>query len=143
MRESNTHATKKDQIQCLEVLISKSYLNSNNNLLWTLTVYSLENKPVRKNRAIHNSEIFHFMLYDWSRTLKQLLDERQVPYSIIQFFTPDSLYSDSLDACPSRDNEMKYLSALHAMQESGGTATSADDRLISIDKKAKADLIQR
>jgi hypothetical protein len=142
MRESNTHATKKDQIQCLEVLISKTYLNSNNNLMWTLSVYSLENKPVRKNRAIHNSEIFHFMLYDWSRTLKQLLEEHQVPYAIIQFFSPENFYSGSLDACPSTNIEMKYLSALQAIHESGGTVTSADDRLLSIDENVKADFIQ-
>jgi hypothetical protein len=143
MRESNTHATKKDRIQCLEVLISRRYItNSNNNLLWTLSVYSLENKPVIKNRAVHNSEVFHFMVYDWNRTIKQLLDEYQIPYSIIEFFSPENFYTDSIDAAPATVGEVKYLSSLHGIQESGATSSRSDDHLVSICDQEQLDHVQ-
>ncbi len=98
MGKSNRNATKsKSSIPCIEVLISRSHINtSNSNLHWTLSVYSLENQPVRKNRvAILDSEIFHFMVYDWNRTIKTLLEDHQIPYSVIQFFNPDTIYSAS------------------------------------------------
>lgn len=143
MGASNTHATKKERIQCLEVLISKTYITrSNNNLLWTLSVYSLENQPVKKNRAIHNSEIFHFMLYDWKRTIKKLLDEQQVPYSIIEFFSPDNIYSVSSDVVSSSgNNEAAYLSALDALEQSGGTSSDEHDSLLAIPEREPADHI--
>ena len=99
MGRSETDATnKKSNIQCIEVLIFKNHMvNMSNNLMWTLSVYSLENQPVRRNRVAPGSEMFHFMVYDWKRTIKQLLEDNQVPYSVIQFFSPDNLYSDSVD----------------------------------------------
>ena len=97
MGNSNEHATNKTSvIQCLEVLISRKSLENSPNLQWTLSVYSLENQPVRKGPAMQNSEIFHFMVFDWKRTIKKLLDDHQVPYSIIQYFNPGSIYADSL-----------------------------------------------
>jgi len=140
MRESNTHATKKERIQCLEVLISKSYITrSNSNLLWTLSVYSLENRPVKKNRALHNSEIFHFMLYDWKKTIKQLLEEQQVPYSIIEFFSPDNLYSESFEVVHSSDDEKAYLSALDAIEQNGGTSSDEHHDLQIIPEREQVD----
>ena len=106
MRESNPH-TKNAQsnIQCLEVLIPRSFIvNSGHNLHWTLSVYSLENQPVQKNRFIHNSEIFHFMVYDWKRTIKHLLEDQQIPYSIIQYFSPESIYNG-----PNESNAQELL----------------------------------
>ncbi len=107
MMESNRRdANQESNIQCVEVVISKSYLTDHdtNNLRWVLSVYSLENEPVKKEHPIPNAEGFHFMVYDWSRTIKRLLEHHQVPYSIIEFFTLDSIYpevaSDSETAHP-------------------------------------------
>ena len=109
MRKSNPH-TKNAQsnIQCLEVLIPRTFIaNSSHNLYWTLSVYSLQNQPVRKNHAVRNSEIFHFMLYDWKRTIKQLLEDQQIPYSIIQYFSPETIYNDG-----AQNNSTKSVSEL-------------------------------
>jgi hypothetical protein len=94
MKKSNSRAANlKSKIQCIEVLVSKdSVYKSSHNLQWTLSVYSLENAPAKRDLPLTNSEIFHFMVYDWTRTLKQLLDDHQIPYSIIQFFTPENLF---------------------------------------------------
>ena len=128
MRERNTDATKnKSAIQCIEVLISRNYIrNAPDNLYWTLSVYSLENQPVQKNRSLQNSEIFHFMTYDWKRTIQKLLDERKVPYSIIQYFSADSICSNAAVSSVTtlEDNEEKYLSAASTLSDDLHAATS-------------------
>lgn len=119
MKDCNSNATKKaPTARCLEVLISRRFIANSENLLWTLTVYSLENQPVKKNRALHHSEIFHFMVFDWERTIKALLEKNKVPYSIIQFFTPDSIFSESPRAKVEAEvDEMQYLSAVSELEE--------------------------
>lgn len=114
MRESNPHTkNQKSNIRCLEVLIPKSFIaGSGHNLHWTLSVYSLENQPVKKNRAIHNSEIFHFMVYDWKRTIKQLLEDQKIPYSIIQYFSPETIYHDA-----THGNSSELMSLLQSVPD--------------------------
>ena len=96
MRDGKTGTGKATStIQCIEVLISKnSIANSRHNLEWTLSVYSLENHPVSKGKSLLNSEIFHFMVYDWKRTIKQLLEDHQIAYSIIQYFTSNPFQTE-------------------------------------------------
>ena len=120
MREENTDATNhKSAIQCIEVLISRSYLrNSGHNLFWTLSVYSLENQPVKKDRSLHNSEIFHFMTYDWNRTIKKLLDDHKVPYAVIQNFAADNISGGIAGASITLfDPEDAFLSAASSLAE--------------------------
>lgn len=96
MRDRNSNATKETRdVRCMEVLISKRFIASRKDLLWTLSVYSLEHQPVKKNRELHNSEIYHFMVFDWERTIRNFLERNKVPYSIIEYFTPDSIFSES------------------------------------------------
>lgn len=98
MRGSNEHTKNKtSNIQCIEVLISKSFIVKNANLHWTLSVYSLENQPVTDSRRNPNSEIFHFMVFDWRRTVKRLLQGNQVPYVVIDYFEPATIYADSME----------------------------------------------
>ncbi len=74
----------KPGIPCLEVLISKRAIDAG--LYATLSLYSLENRPVRKNLDIHHSEIFHFMLFDWERSLRMLLEDHNINFAVIQKF---------------------------------------------------------
>jgi len=123
MRKSNPNTkNQKSKIQCLEVLIPKNFIvNSGHNLHWTLSVYSLENQPVKKNESIHNSEIFHFMVYDWNRTIKELLEDQKIPYSIIRFFTPVTIYSNAvhLDDLCLHDSEKELFAALESLPSPG------------------------
>jgi hypothetical protein len=111
-------ALKKSEIQCIEILVSKKYLQDNrNNLQWTLSIYSLENQPVKIERSLRNSEVFHFMVYDWRKTIKQLLDKSQIPYSIIQYFSPRTIHADFLSSGSFRsDNEGDLISALEKLE---------------------------
>lgn len=117
MKESNPNAVNHEsKIQCIEVLVPKSSIaTSGHNLHWTLSVYSLENQPVSKNRAFHNSEVFHFMVYDWKRTIKQLLEDHQVHYSVIQYFTPETVLTESRDLGLS-DTEAGFFSSLNQLE---------------------------
>ena len=93
MRESSRES--KQNIQCVEVLVSRNDVRADiRNLFWTLSVYSLQNHPVKRSRTSNNSEVFHFMVYDWKRSLKKMLDEQRVPYSVVEYFSPDSIHAD-------------------------------------------------
>jgi hypothetical protein len=118
MKKSNSRAANpQSQIQCVEVLVSKeSIFSSGHNLHWTLSVYSLENAPAKRNLPLSKSEVFHFMVYDWIRTLKQMLDDHQVPYSIVQFFTPDSLFPATPGKYGLQDDEHDFLAAIHKLE---------------------------
>ncbi len=109
--------SRKAAVHCVEVLIAEDFLRHNpENLLWTLSVYSLENQPVKKDRDVSKAVIFHFMVYDWRRTIKDLLEIRQIPYSIVQYFDPESIYSDTRrSALESPDSEAAFLSAIQRL----------------------------
>jgi len=99
MRENiNTYTkTSRSKVQCIEVLIPKNRIANNiDNLFWKLSVYSLENQPVKTIPSSPDSEVFHFMVYDWKRTIKRLLGEHKVSFSILQYFAPESVYADVL-----------------------------------------------
>jgi hypothetical protein len=117
MRDSSREI--KQGIQCVEVLVSRNYVGERNHQLsWTLSVYSLQNHPVRTNHDSHNSEMFHFMLYDWKRSVKKLLDDQQIPYSIVGYFCPASIHGDEYDAdVTHRNSEEQLLSALNDLSE--------------------------
>ena len=138
MRKSNPRTkTAQSNIQCLEVLIPKRLIvNSGHNLHWTLSVYSLQNQPVQKSRSIHNSEIFHFMVYDWKRTIKQLLEDLQVPYTIIQYFSPETIYSD-----PTQINSAKLFSPLDSKSVSAEETDRRAGENFSGQSALDADLI--
>lgn len=140
----NSTGNQKSKIQCLEVLIPKNFVvKGNHNLHWTLSVYSLENQPVRKNRAIHNSEIFHFMVYDWKRTIKQLLEDHKIPYSIIQYFNPETIYSDAVqdDFCLT-DEEVDFLSAWESLPNVVAESPAAIDNLaLSVENADASELM--
>jgi len=86
-------------IACVEVLVAKRSIDSG--LRWTLSVYSLENRPVRKNLDIHHSEIFHFMLYDWDRSIRALLESHNVAFTVVQeFFVADISQPEDTSADP-------------------------------------------
>ena len=126
MKKNNSRAAKvKPTIQCVEVLVSKDVVSRNgHNLHWTLCVYSLENEPVQKDFAPGDSAVFHFMVYDWNRTIKQLLDTHQVPYSIIQFFTPESLFPQTPEY-GLQESDANLLLALHNFESVGQLDTSS------------------
>jgi hypothetical protein len=92
MKKTNSNAAKQESnIQCVEVLIATTSLPKN--LRWTLSVYSLENNPVSPHPAIHNCEVYHFMIFDWRRTVRQLLENHPVPYSVIQYFSARDIHA--------------------------------------------------
>ena len=134
MRESSRPSVKKESnIPCIEVLISRDYIRDNGgNLFWMLSVYSLENQPVSRNRALHNSEIFHFMVFDWKRTIKKMLEDQQVPYSIVQYFSAESIHSDALqEAIGIHDKEEDFLSAISNLSElNEGKVEAAHEELM-------------
>lgn len=126
MKEHNRHGVnEKGEIQCIEVLVSTdSLVNNRHNLQWTLSVYSLEGHAIRKDVPLQGAEAFHFMVYDWNRTIRQLLETNQVPYSIVRLFSPDSLFPQS--GAPSGDEEQtRLLEAIHDLEEWSGLKAAA------------------
>ena len=91
-----TGEAQKEKIQCVEVLIPKDFVGKNDKLCHTLSLYSLQNEPVQTNPFIHYSQLYHFMVFDWKRTVKAMLEERRVPYTIVSYFSPTTIYSDDV-----------------------------------------------
>ena len=108
-RNNSRAASAKAQVQCVEVLVSEDVvLRNGHNLHWTLCIYSLENESVKKHLSLKDSAVFHFMVYDWNRTIKHVLDAHQIPYSIVQFFTPHDLFptSPNMYGLPADDSSL-------------------------------------
>lgn len=119
MKKTNSKAANQESsIQCVEVLISTTSLSEN--LRWTLSVYSLENNPVSPHPAIHNCEVYHFMTFDWRRTVRQLLENHPVPYLVIQYFSARDIHAG---VEPSRSiDENTIHSALDQIEETYGAS---------------------
>jgi hypothetical protein len=97
-------------VPCLEVSLSRRVIeNSGSNLLWTLSVYSLDNQPL--GSGVVNGEIirYHFMIYDWRKTIKLLLDDIGVSYTVLQYFTVDTLYRSPKRRIPIGKKEAQVL----------------------------------
>jgi hypothetical protein len=139
MKNSNPDAANQEPlIQCIEVLISRTSIAKN--LKWTLSVYSLENNPVSRYPAVHNCDVYHFMNFDWKRTIKQLLDDHQVPYSVIQYFSPQSIYTGIQRNLAFDENTI--LSAVDQMEETyGGRDDARASGFPSSIRHEKSDLV--
>jgi hypothetical protein len=124
MKNSNSDAASQELIQCVEVLISRTSIAQS--LRWTLSVYSLENSPVSRYPAIHNCDVYHFMNFDWKRTIKQLLEDHKVPYSVIQYFSSQSIHAGVERNLAFDENTI--LSAVDQLEETYG---GRDDARVS------------
>ena len=143
MGASKSSTKEKSGIHCIEVLISKNHVGDyHDNIFWTLSVYSLENQPVKKNRDVNDFEIYHFMVYDWRRTIKQLLDDRQIPYSIIQQFSTATVYPETTSIeVQVTDNETAFVKALGSLAASERHGSAVDKLFAGASSGAKADLM--
>lgn len=140
MREEKTTTQEKSNIQCVEVLISRdATARGGHNLYWTLSVYSLQNSPAKKSRQLNNCEVFHFMVYDWNRTIQQLLEDHKVPYFVIQFFGTKNI-SDSgvAGAALAEDDERRLLSAISNLSDTHSRSAAPAARL---ERQHIADLV--
>jgi len=54
------------------------------------------------------------MVYDWKRTIKHLLEDQKIPYSIIQYFSPETVYNDAV-----QERSKELLSSLGSIADSG------------------------
>lgn len=83
------HSDRNPGIACIQVLVPDEYISAKD-LRRALAVYSLENAPLAGGAPDKHDRCFHFMLFDWLRTLKQLLDNRKIPYTVTRrFHLPD------------------------------------------------------
>lgn len=114
MRESDQKSVgATPAINCLEVIIPRMYLDNNvDNIFWTLSVYSLENAPVQSSK--NQDDVFHFMVYDWKRTIEKLLKRHQIPFSIVQYFTFDNISSAVvIESCIHTGNDSNLVNTLN------------------------------
>jgi hypothetical protein len=80
------------------------------------------------------------MNFDWKRTIRHLLENHQVPYSVIQYFSPQSIHAGV--ECLSAFEENAMLSALDQMEETyGGRSDARTGAFSSPDKGKNSDLV--
>lgn len=110
-KEGNANTGLNASVQCVEVLISRSYIdNANHNLPWMLSVYSLENHPVQ-NRSLYNSDLFRFMVFDWDRTVRNLLESHKISFSIVKYFSSKDVFA----AADTSGDDVALLAALESL----------------------------
>ena len=143
MGASKSSTKERSGIHCVEVLISKNHVGDyHDNIFWTLSVYSLENQPVKKNRDVKDFEIYHFMVYDWKRTIKQLLNDRQIPYSIIQQFSTATVCPETTsNELQVTDNESALVKALGSVAATERHRNAVDKLLAEASTDTKVDLM--
>ena len=74
---------KDSRQEIVEIKLWEIYLLYNrHNLYNTLSTYSLDNGPVEKDQQEEGRVSFRFMVYDWDRTVKQLLYDNRIPVII-------------------------------------------------------------
>ena len=66
--------------EIVEVKLWEAFLLYNrHNVYSTLSTYSLDNGPVEQNDHDLATVTFRFMLFDWNKTLKDLLERNNIP----------------------------------------------------------------
>lgn len=74
---------KDSRQEIVEIKLWEVYLLYNrHNLYNTLSIYSLDNGPVEKDHQEEGRVTFRFMVFDWERTVKQLLYDNRIPVII-------------------------------------------------------------
>lgn len=110
------HADRNPGIACIEVQIPDEYISAKD-LRRALSVYSLQNAPLAGDAPDKNDRCFHFMLFDWLRTLKQLVDNRKIPYTVTRRFYLQDIHgidkvNQSGQRIPHCDTRLVYETAI-------------------------------
>jgi hydroxymethylpyrimidine pyrophosphatase-like HAD family hydrolase len=85
-------------IECVEISISRTSFETNDfnlHVAWTLSVYALDRSSSAKTSERSGSAIYHFMLYDWRKTLQQLLHDHQVMYTVRDHYLVSNIYENT------------------------------------------------
>ena len=78
------------------------------------------------------------MTYDWKRTIQKLLEDHKVQYSIIQYFSADSVLGNTAGSSL-QDDEQKFLSAANVISENPGPTSS--DLILRLVNEERNDLM--
>jgi hypothetical protein len=71
---------KESETTIIQVKVWEAFLlHSRHNLYATLSTYSLDNGPLVKGEDDLSTVTFRFMLRDWNKTLRDLLDQHNIP----------------------------------------------------------------
>jgi hypothetical protein len=122
--EGKATVNTKASVECLEISIPAAQLLADNNLGWTLSVYSLQNRPLPTDPAgkVH----YHFMVYDWRKTIQQLLHQHNIAFSIT-----DSFFLNTV-APPGKHKKVRLAEADALLLFGPGNQLASHDELTSV-----------
>ena len=104
----------------IEVRLWEIYLlRSNINLNYTLSAYALE-PPVVERHSRDLKVSFHFMLYDWEKTISHLLTQNSIPYEIVGSYDTDKIRATDKKKVYLAEDDLEILFALNTMLENAG-----------------------
>lgn len=113
---------KKSSIECIEIWVWEIYLlKSRNNLANLLTTYSLDKRPLLAQSLTEGRTSFRFAIYDWEKTIVQILGDNYIPYEVIG----NSLVDRDPVPIPKKkvyvaEDDLNILFALNTMLEEAG-----------------------
>jgi CheY-like chemotaxis protein len=105
----------------VEIRLWEIYLlRSRNNLNEILSGYSLDKGPLRTNAEDPDRVVFRFMAYDWDKSIRKLLLDRNIPFEVANKFNIDVFQQAAKKRIYLVEDDLHILFALNAMLEDAG-----------------------
>lgn len=106
---------------CVQVRLSAIYLNRNQqNLQKTLSAYALEGKPLQAPFKESEQVFYHFLRFDWEKTLQSLLVRNAIPFEIMKTFEQDIFRNRAKNKVYLVEDDLDILFALNVILEEAG-----------------------
>jgi two-component system, OmpR family, alkaline phosphatase synthesis response regulator PhoP len=105
----------------IEIQLWEIYLVRNRHHLYhTLSAYCLERKQHPQRQPESSKVSFHFMMYDWERTIRQLLTDNSIPFEITSTYKTDIYIQMEKKKVYVAEDDLNILFALNTMLEDAG-----------------------
>jgi CheY-like chemotaxis protein len=104
----------------IEIRLWEAYLlRSRINLNYILTAYVL--RPAATQEPLRDRKIsFHFMIYDWEKTIRPLLEANSIPFEIIRCYRTDQFLPAEKKKVYLAEDDLEILFALNTLLENAG-----------------------
>ena len=108
------------RIRCVEVKLWGIYfLKNREELLSMLSAYALEAKPFRNNPDSTEELSYHFLAFDWERSVRSLLARNLIPFEVVSTFETNAVATEKKKVYLVED-DLDILFALNTMLEDAG-----------------------
>jgi CheY-like chemotaxis protein len=107
--------------QGIEIRLWQIYiLRDRTNLVNTLSAYALEGGPLHKNMTDQERVAYRFLIHDWEKTIKPLLNKNSIPFETGILFNVDVFHKPEKKKVYLVEDDLDILFTLNLMLEDAG-----------------------